>query len=386
MKKSKMITKLKKNEIFVFGSNAEGNHAGGAAKLAKEKFGAEQGVARGVTGQCYAIDTMSGIEVIKEQIQPFVTYAKMLSRMNFLVTEIGCGIAGYTVEEIAPLFKKALGVKNIILPPSFLEVLNKPVVYGFKGYDKDLKCRNFQYEIGKEFEHTGEVSHCSSGFHFVKNPLDIFKYYPPKNGNRFTEVTGTGEISEDTKDTKIAVSKLKIGVEVNLKSIIETGVTFIFEKVKATKDLKEASSGYASTSASSGNYSTSASSGNSSTSASSGNYSTSASSGNYSTSASSGNYSTSASSGNYSTSASSGYASTSASSGDSSRAKVTGKNSIAVANGVQSKVSGVIGSYIIGSEYKDGVLIDVQVAKVDGKKIKENTWYQLKKGKFVIAD
>ena len=333
MGKSKMITKLKKNEIFVFGSNAEGNHAGGAAKLAKEKFGAGQGVARGITGQCYAIDTMSGIEVIKEQIQPFVTYAKMLPRMNFLVTEIGCGIAGYTVEEIAPLFKTALEVKNIILPASFLEVLNKPVViYGFKGYDKDLKCRSFQYEIGKEFEHTGEVSHCSSGFHFVKNPLDIFKYYPPKNGNRFTEVAGTGEISEDTKDTKIAVSKLKIGVEVNLKSIIETGVKFIFEKVKATKDLKETSSG---------------------------------------------DYSTSASSGNYSTSASSG---------DSSKAKVTGKNSIAVANGINSRVSGVIGSYIVGSEYKDGVLIDVQVAKVDGKKIKENTWYQLNKGKFVTAD
>jgi len=280
--------------------------------------------------------------------------------MNFLVTEIGCGIAGYTVEEIAPLFKTALGVKNIVLPASFLEVLNKPVVvYGFKGYDKDLKCRNFQYEIGKEFEHTGEVSHCSSGFHFVKNPLDIFKYYPPKNGNRFTEVTGTGEISEDTKDTKIAVSKLKIGVEVNLRSIIETGVKFIFEKVKTTKDLKETSSGYSSTSASSGNYSTSASSGD---------YSTSASSGYSSTSASSGDYSTSASSGNY------------------SKAKVTGKNSIAVANGINSRVSGVIGSYIVGSEYKDGVLIDVQVAKVDGKKIKENTWYQLKKGKFVTAD
>jgi hypothetical protein len=214
------ITKLKKNEIFVFGSNAQGNHAGGAAKMAHEKFGAEMGIARGMTGKCYAIDTMSGFDVLKEQIEPFISMVIACPDKVFLLTEIGCGIAGFKVEQIAPLFSGTTKLENLKLPESFIaEIEKQAVVFGFKGYDKDLKCRGFQYELGKEYEHKGPVRHCSSGFHFCENPLDIFNYYPPGT-SRYTSVKGSGKVSKDTSDTKVAVSKLKIGVEVNLKKII----------------------------------------------------------------------------------------------------------------------------------------------------------------------
>ena len=90
------IKTLNENEIIVFGSNKNGNHAGGLAKLCKEKFKAKEGIARGFTGQCYAIDTMSGFEVIREQIQPFIESAKIKKDKTFLVTEIVTGIAGFT--------------------------------------------------------------------------------------------------------------------------------------------------------------------------------------------------------------------------------------------------------------------------------------------------
>ena len=119
------IKTLKKNEIIVFGSNKNGNHAGGLAKLCKDKFKAKEGIARGFTGQCYAIDTMSGFEVIREQIQPFIESAKIKKDKTFLVTKIGCGIASYSENDIAPLFNIAKNINNIYLPIEFWEIINK---------------------------------------------------------------------------------------------------------------------------------------------------------------------------------------------------------------------------------------------------------------------
>ena len=118
------IKELNPNEIFVFGSNLGGKHGGGAARYAYENFGAVWGEGVGLHGQTYAIPTMQGgVETIKPYVDEFIKFAKQHKDLTFLVTRIGCGIAGFTDEEIAPLFKKALEVENILLPGSFMKFL-----------------------------------------------------------------------------------------------------------------------------------------------------------------------------------------------------------------------------------------------------------------------
>ncbi len=119
------ITNLQQNEIFVFGSNLQGNHAGGAARIARLNFGAEMGNGVGPQGQSYAIPTMQGgVETIKPYVDEFINYAIRHPEQHFLVTPIGCGIAGFTPSEIAPLFEKAQDVENISLPESFWSIIN----------------------------------------------------------------------------------------------------------------------------------------------------------------------------------------------------------------------------------------------------------------------
>lgn len=120
------ITQLQPREIFVFGSNLQGAHAGGAARVAYNKFGAQWGVGVGHTGQCYAIPTMhGGVEAIAPYVDDFIDYANQHPELTFLVTRIGCGIAGFTDEQIAPLFVKALETENIVLPRSFVTALQR---------------------------------------------------------------------------------------------------------------------------------------------------------------------------------------------------------------------------------------------------------------------
>lgn len=119
------ITSLSENEIFVFGSNLAGAHGGGAARLAYDRFGAVWGEGVGLYGQSYAIPTMQGgVETIKPYVDEFIRFAKENPTLTFLVTRIGCGIAGFYDEEIAPLFKKSIDVENIILPQEFAELLD----------------------------------------------------------------------------------------------------------------------------------------------------------------------------------------------------------------------------------------------------------------------
>ena len=118
------IKSLKNKEIFVFGSNLAGAHGGGAARVAAEKFGAIMGQGVGLQGQSYAIPTMQGgVETIRPYVDEFVEFAKQHPDMTFLVTRIGCGIAGFDDKEIAPLFIKAIDVSNIHLPESFWKEL-----------------------------------------------------------------------------------------------------------------------------------------------------------------------------------------------------------------------------------------------------------------------
>lgn len=120
------ITELKPNDIFVFGSNLAGAHGGGAARLAYNRFGAIWGQGVGLQGQSYAIPTMQGgVETIKPYVDEFISFARTRPDLKFYVTQIGCGIAGFKAEEIAPLFQTAIDVENIILPVDFVEVLSK---------------------------------------------------------------------------------------------------------------------------------------------------------------------------------------------------------------------------------------------------------------------
>jgi hypothetical protein len=126
------ITELGGEEIFVFGSNLSGIHGGGAAKLALDEFGAKWGQATGMQGQTYAIPTKSeGIErtltidEIEPHVDEFIQFALEFPSLTFFVTEIGCGLAGHAHEDIAPLFKRGLHIRNIHFPQKFWEVLLK---------------------------------------------------------------------------------------------------------------------------------------------------------------------------------------------------------------------------------------------------------------------
>ena len=123
---SERISTLRENEIFVFGSNLSGFHGGGAARVAMDRFGAIWGQGVGLQGQSYAIPTMQGgPETIQPYVDEFVEFAKAHPELTFLVTKIGCGIAGFREEEIAPLFKSALEVENILLPESFVGIIQQ---------------------------------------------------------------------------------------------------------------------------------------------------------------------------------------------------------------------------------------------------------------------
>ena len=294
------------------------------------------------------------------------------------------------------------------------------IIKGFKGYDKNLQCREFQYEVGKEYE-TKKAEICESGFHFCENPLDIFGYYTPYE-SRFTEVEGTGEISKraDDSDTKVAVSKIKIGVEIGLQNIIENGIKFIFERTKLTKsktntkeklqstndEVRGAASnsgvsGAASNSGDSGAASNSGYSGAASNSgdrgaASNSGVSGAASNSGYRGAASNSGYRGAASNSGYSGAASnSGYRGAASNSGDRgaafsigsySSAETNAEKSIAVAVGYENKAKGNIGSWLVIAERNDDVeILSVISVKVDGKKVKADTWYKNVNKKIILA-
>lgn len=157
---SSRIDQLERNEIFVFGSNLDGHHIGGAAKVANMKFGAVWGVGVGMTGKTYAIPTMQGgVESIRPYVDQFIEFAKSHTDFHFLVTRIGCGIAGFKDEEIAPLFKQALGVMNVYLPKDFYDILMAPYLERCFYYGKNIP-EDYGTEAGHKYEE------CWVRFHF----------------------------------------------------------------------------------------------------------------------------------------------------------------------------------------------------------------------------
>lgn len=157
---SNRIDKLERDEIFVFGSNLAGHHMGGAARAANKKFGAVWGVGVGLTGQSYAIPTMQGgVETIKPYVDDFIEFAQNHTNLKFLVTRIGCGIAGFKDEEIAPLFRKAVSTGNIYLPKEFYDILVAPYLEHCFYYGKNVP-RDCGAQVGHSYEE------CWVNFHF----------------------------------------------------------------------------------------------------------------------------------------------------------------------------------------------------------------------------
>ena len=127
------------------------------------------------------------------------------------------------------------------------------IIRGFKGFDKDLKCRGFQYEIGKDYEQEGEVKCCERGFHFCENPFDVFRYYSPSD-SRYCEVEGDGNSDKANDDSKVATSHIHISAEIGLNGLIKAGVKFILDKVNFN-DSKSTNTGEQSVSTNTGDYS-----------------------------------------------------------------------------------------------------------------------------------
>ena len=275
---------------------------------------------------------------------------------------------------------------------------------GYKGFNKDMTCRGMQYEEGKIYKMEEEPKCCEKGYHFCENPLDTLDYYDLCD-SAFAEVEAIGDINrpkeEERQDSKIATNKIKIGAKLDLTGFIKASIDFLWEKCKI-KDKKQdedvqASSGYNSQLASSGDYSQLASSGDNSQLASSGDNSKLASSGYNSKLASSGDYSKLASSGDYSKLASSGDYSQLASSGYYSNiSHDKGIENVVCNIGIYGKARGIKGDILVLAEYKK---IDspkhrtyvykpicVKSKKIDGKFIKENTYYKLENKKFVEVE
>ena len=231
---------------------------------------------------------------------------------------------------------------------------------GYKGFDKDWKCRDKQYEVGKTYEEA-EARLCNKGLHFCENPFDVFNYYSPSNQSRYAVVEAENVTGEKDFDTKRVAKKLTIKTELNLIGIVKAGMEYIKEHINVEKIKEQAF--------------------DSSTAATSGNESTAATSGNESTAATSGYKSTAATSGNKSTAATSGYKST---------AIVEGKDSVAIALGAQSKAKGALGCWLILAEWEeidDGMhRTDMKCFEVDGEIIKADTFYKLENGEAVLVD
>ena len=306
--------------------------------------------------------------------------------------------------------------------------MSENVITSYKGFDKNMQCRGFQYEVGKEYEMDGEINCCNRGFHACKSPMEVWDYYDMIN-SRYAEVEQSGKIDEEENSTKVCSSRIKIKAELKLADIINIGVEWLKDitspsKVKADGALNDngdrrkqigssgdyakigssgyyaqigssgdsakiGSSGYYAQIGSSGYYAKIGSSGDYAKIGSSGDSAKIGSSGDYAKIGSSGDYAKIGSSGYYAKIGSSGDYAQIGSSGDSAKINSTGEDSVIMCAGNSSIAKAKVGSWITLTEWKwsdkkkRDVPVCVKTEYVDGENIKADTWYQLKNGKFI---
>ena len=262
------------------------------------------------------------------------------------------------------------------------------VIKSYKGFDKNLRCRGFQYEIGKEYEEK-DIEICIRGFHACENPLDVFSYYDMID-SRFCEVEQSGKIQKKDDDTKVCSSRIKIKAELKLADMINLGVEWLKEKTNPSKIINmitDEKSGNGAKIGSSGYGAQIGSSGDGARIGSSGDGAQIGSSGYGSRIGSSGYGARIGSSGYGAQIGSSGYGARIGSSGDGARIDSMGENSVIMCAGDGSRAKAKIGSWITLAEweYKEEEYTPtcVKTEYVDGERIKEDTWYKLVNGEFV---
>ena len=236
--------------------------------------------------------------------------------------------------------------------------MNQQPIIAYKGFNTDLTCRDFQFQIGETYTHEGKVEACASGFHACENPLDVFNYYNPTS--RFAIVECSGEINKESNvDSKIACGSIHIKAEIGLPTLIYKAVDLILSKIK-WDTAKESNTGYQSAATNTGDWSAATNTGNWSAATNTGNCSAATNTGNYSAATNTGNR---------------------------SAAEVTGYNSIAVALGYSSKAkAGESGAIVCVYRNDDDELIHIRASKVGDNGIEAGKWYTLdENGEFIEA-
>ena len=197
----------------------------------------------------------------------------------------------------------------------------------YKGFDKDLKCRGFQYEVGKEYEEANAAL-CKKGFHACENPLDTFRYYRPGE-SRYCEVELEDNWERSDIDTKVCGKRIRIGAEIGVKGVIQAGVRFVFDKCEsATEENASGERGNA---------------------------------------------------------AASGERGTAVATGEQGNSAANGEQCLAVAWGKDIRAKGKLGTWLVVTEYDNGMILNAKLVQVDGLAVKEETWYTLKNGELVEA-
>ena len=244
----------------------------------------------------------------------------------------------------------------------------------YKGFNKDMTCRGFQYKEGETYE-TDKASLCREGFHACLDPLDTFSYYQPANSIYHEVEVDDGADREENSDSKVASRTIKIGARLSIKDLVSAQVGLVIERSKGDAF----SSGEESSAATSGDWSSAATSGD---------WSSAATSGYRSSAATSGNWSSAATSGYRSSAATSGNGSSAATSGEESSAATDHANGIALANGKNSRARGTAGSWLVLTEWSDDQtqLLKVKAVQVDGEIVKPGIFYKLSGGNVVEAE
>ena len=251
-------------------------------------------------------------------------------------------------------------------------------IKAYKAFDKDLSCRGFKYEVGKEYEETGDIKACEKGFHACPYPLDVFGYYAPA-GSRFCEVEQSGKI-DDSESDKVCSSKIRIGAELDIRGLVKAAVSYV--KERCTNECN-AEPGKPATAGDSG-----AATAGDSGAATAGNHG--AATAGYKGAATAGNYGA-ATAGDYGAATAGNYGAATAGNHGAATARgkaSTGSNGLSVARGKNVQVKGGIGAILVIAEERDDTydIVDWKAVVVDGEVVKADTWYRLENGELVEVD
>ncbi|EDJ1924026.1 hypothetical protein GE971_00650 [Salmonella enterica] len=248
----------------------------------------------------------------------------------------------------------------------------------FKGFNKDLTCRDFQFAIGETFHHDGKVEACGSGFHACECPFDVFSYYPPAE-SRYAETISFGVIDrEEEGDTKIASASITIKSELTLPQFIQRGIEWIWSKIDKSLEQQIMT----------GDWSAATNTGDWSAATNTGDWSAATNTGNQSAATNTGNRSAATNTGNRSAATNTGYQSAATNTGDWSAAEVSGSQSVAASLGIEGKArASEGGAIVLCYRDEDGELIHIRASKVGENGIMPDIWYQLNEdGEFVECE